>query len=97
MLSILVIAAARESPIASAEGSLNVAGSGEATVAPAAGAGDGVAGGFVAAVVTGGATGAGGAAGVDTFCAGVDGSATGLGAGFGFDVMQTMKPFSSIL
>lgn len=68
-----------------------------------AGAGDGVAGGFAVVVVVAvagctGATGAAGAEGVDEVCAGVDGgSAAGFGAAFGFDVMQTMKPFSSIL
>ena len=64
-----------------------------------AGAGVGVAGGFDVVEVVAGAGAAGGAAGVDAVCgAGVDGSAGfGVGAGFGFDVMQTMKPFSSIL
>ena len=64
-----------------------------------AGAGEGVAGGSEVVVVDGteGTAGAGGAAGVDTVCAGVDGSAAGFGAAFGFEVMHTMKPFSSIL
>ena len=92
------IAAARWSPIARADGSLKLVDS--VVGAVDAGAGDGVAGGFVAAVVVGctGATGAAGADGVDEVWAGVDGgSAAGFGAAFGFDVMQTMKPFSSIL
>ena len=63
-----------------------------------AGAGEGVAGGFeVEVVVDGAGAGAAGAAGVDAVFAGVAGSAAGLGAAFGFDVMHTMKPFSSIL
>lgn len=94
------MAAARWSPTASADGSLKLLVS--VVGAVDAGAGEGVAGGFAAVVVVvvagcAGAAGAAGADGVDDVCAGVDGSAAGFGAALGFDVMQTMKPFSSIL
>ena len=93
----LAMADARWSPIARAFGSLNVALSADAGAVDA-GAGDGVAGGLVVGVVVGaGAGAAGGADGVEADRAGVEGSAAGLGAGFGFEVMHTMKPFSSIL
>src|ERR1700761_3221767 len=96
MPSILAIAAARWSPRASADGSLNDVLSAEAGGAVEAGAGEGVAGGFVVEEVVVGAGAAGGAAGVDVDCAGGAGSA-GFGAGLGFGGMETMKPFSSIL
>lgn len=79
----LAIAALRWSPIASADGSLKVAGS----VAVEAGAGDGVAGGCCVVEVVD--AGAGGAAGVEAVCAGVAGSAAGFGAALGYHYIST--------
>jgi hypothetical protein len=78
------MAALRSSPIVNADGSLKPCPPG-VPVAVLAGAGEGVAGGFVA-VVPVEATGAGGGAGVEDVCAGVDGAGWlggAAGAGFG--------------
>lgn len=94
MLSMLAIAAARCSPRASADGSLNEVDS----VTVGAGAGDGVAGGCVGAETldAAGAEGAEGAAGVDDVCAGVEGSA-GFGAGFGYTPPSVLQEYGAQL
>lgn len=91
MLSILAIAAARSSPRASADGSLNEVDS----VAVDAGTGVGVAGGCADAEIFV-AAGAAGAAGVDDVCAGVEGS-VGFGAGFGCILLSVTRQCASHL